>query len=403
MNVTTQIEALFSRLLGSVPAERSTDDGDANAGWHAIRAVVQLMVAAAAEKADDDPERTLREATALMTERAARGTPYVDVHAHIDVPAVYGLVADQRGLAAEQAAQFATFGAESIKRNSELMTTSYRPLLDDLGARLARMDAAGVDIHAISVVPTLYHYWADAPLANDIVAAANEHIATAVVQQPDRLVGLATVALQYPELAADQLRMAHTQLGMRGAEISTSVAGRDLSDPELDPFWAAAQELGSFLFIHPWGCSLGSRLALGYLGNVIGQPAETTIALHHLVFGGVLDRFPGLRICAAHGGGYFPHYLGRADHAYQVRPESRLMARPPSEYLDTLYFDSLVYTGDSLSRLVSIAGADHVLLGTDYPFDMGVADPVARIDAIGLPAADRDAIAGVTAARLLSL
>jgi aminocarboxymuconate-semialdehyde decarboxylase len=330
-------------------------------------------------------------------------SPVIDVHAHVDVPAVYGLVADQPGLAAEQAAQFATFGAESIHRNIELMTTSYRPLLDDLSTRLAQMDASGVDVHAVSVVPTLYHYWADAPLANDIVAAANSCVAAVVAEKPDRLAGLATVALQHPELAADQLRMAHTQLGMRGAEISTSAGGRDLSDPALDPFWAAAEELGSFLFIHPWGCTLGSRLALGYLGNVIGQPAETTVALHHLVFGGVLDRFPSLKICAAHGGGYFPHYLGRADHAYQVRPESRLMARPPSEYLDTLYFDSLVYTGDALSRLVSVAGAGHVLLGTDYPFDMGVTDPVARIDAIGLAAADRDAIVGGTAARLLSL
>ena len=330
-------------------------------------------------------------------------TAVIDVHAHIDVPAIYGLVQDQPGLAAEQAAQFATFGAESIKRNSELMTTSYRPLFDDPGARLAQMDASGVDIHAISLVPALYHYWADAPLANDIVAAANEHIAAAVAEKPDRLVGLATVALQHPELAADQLRMAHTQLGMRGAEISTSVPGRDLSHPELDPFWAAAEELGSFLFIHPCGCSLGSRLALGYLGNVVGQPAETTIALHHLVFGGVLDRFPALQICAAHGGGYFPHYLGRADHAYQVRPESRLMQRPPSAYLDTLYFDSLVYTDDTLCRLVGTAGAGHVLLGTDYPFDMGVTNPVTRIDALGLPPADRDAIVGGTAARLLSL
>ena len=348
-----------------------------------------------------------------MTECGEHGTPYVlvglpsavrgtvDVHAHIDAPDVYGLVQDEPGLAAEQAAQFATFGAGSIQRNAELMTTSYRPLLDDLSARLAQMDASGVDIQAISVVPTLYHYWADAPLANDIVAVANEHIAEAVAEKPDRLVGLATVALQHPELAADQLRMAHTQLDMRGAEISTSVPGRDLSDPALDPFWAAAEELGSFLFIHPWGCSLGSRLALGYLGNVIGQPAETTVALHHLVFGGVLDRFPSLRICAAHGGGYFPHYLGRADHAYQVRPESRRMARPPSEYLDSLYFDSLVYTDDTLSRLVSIAGADHILLGTDYPFDMGVTDPVERIGAIGLPPAGRDAITGGNAARLL--
>ena len=211
------------------------------------------------------------------------------------------------------------------------------------------------------------------------------------------------MALQHPELAADQLRMAHAQLGLRGVEISTAVAGQDLSDPGLDPFWAAAEQLGSFVFIHPWGCSLGSRLALAYLGNIVGQPAETTVALHHLVFGGVLDRFPALRICAAHGGGYFPHYLARADHAYEVRPESRTMARRPSDYLDALYFDSLVYTDGALSRLLSVPGADHVLLGTDYPFDMGVPDPVDRIDSLGLPAPDRDAIAGATAARLLNL
>jgi aminocarboxymuconate-semialdehyde decarboxylase len=319
------------------------------------------------------------------------------------VPAIPGLVEGQPALAAEQAEQFATFGAESIKQNIDLMQTGYRPLLNDLDVRLVAMNTARVDVHALSVVPTLYHYWADALLANDIVAAANEHIAATVAQRPDRLAGLATVALQHPELAADQLRMAHTQLGLRGVEISTSVAGRDLSDPGLDPFWAAAEQLGSFVFIHPWGCSLGPRLSLAYLGNIVGQPTETTLALHHLVFGGVLDRFPGLRICAAHGGGYFPHYLARADHAYQVRPESRTMARPPSAYLDTLYFDSLVYTDDTLSRLLSVAGPAHVLLGTDYPFDMGVPNPVDRIDSLNLDPADRNAIVGATAASLLNL
>jgi len=326
----------------------------------------------------------------------------VDIHAHIDVPAIDGLVRGKPGLAAEQADQLATFGAESVRRNIELASTSYRPLLDDLASRLAQMDASGIDVHAISVVPTLYHYWADQALAADIVAAANEHIATTVAAQPDRLIGLAAVALQHPELAAEQLQAAHARQGLRGAEISTSVAGRDLSDPALDPFWAAAEELGSFIFIHPWGCSLGSRLAPAYLGNIVGNPTETTVALHHLVFGGVLDRFPRLRICAAHGGGYFPHYLGRADHAYKVRPESRTMKRLPSEYLDTLHFDSLVYTDDALSRLVAIAGPDHVLLGTDYPFDMGVTDPLDRIDRIGLDAESRAAIAGGNAARLLS-
>jgi aminocarboxymuconate-semialdehyde decarboxylase len=326
----------------------------------------------------------------------------VDIHAHLDVPAIDGLVRGKPGLAAEQADQLATFGPESIRRNIELASTSYRPLLDDLDSRLAQMDASGIGVQAISVVPTLYHYWADRGLAADLVAAANERIAAAVAGQPARLIGLAAVALQHPELAADQLRAAHARPGLRGAEISTSVAGRDLSDPALDPFWAAAEELGSFLFIHPWGCSLGSRLATAYLGNIVGNPTETTVALYHLVFGGVLDRFPRLRICAAHGGGYFPHYLGRADHAYRVRAESRTMKRLASEYLDSLSFDSLVYTDDGLSRLVSIAGAGHVLLGTDYPFDMGVTDPLDRIDRIGLDADERAAIAGGNAIRLLS-
>jgi aminocarboxymuconate-semialdehyde decarboxylase len=327
----------------------------------------------------------------------------VDVHAHIDVPAIAPLVAGRPGLLAEQAEQLATFGPESTGRNIELARTSYVPYLSDLPTRLGQMDASGIDVQAISVVPTLYHYWADAGLSSDLVAAANECIAATVAEAPQRLVGLATVSLQHPELAAEQLRKASTAPGMRGVEISTSVAGRELSDRALDPFWAAAEELGSLVFIHPWGCSLGSRLSIGYLGNVVGNPTETTVALSHLVFGAVLDRFPSLRVCAAHGGGYFPHYLGRADHAYQVRPESRTMSREPSAYLDSLWFDSLVHEPGILAALVRAAGAGHVVLGTDYPFDMGVTDPLVRLDAVGLPAAERDAIAGLTAARLLGL
>ncbi len=330
-------------------------------------------------------------------------TPTVDVHAHVDVPAIAELVAGQPGLLADQAAQLATFGVASTARNIELVRGEYRPPLDDLDVRFARMDAGGIDIQAISVVPTLYSYWADASLADEIVAAANEHIVLLVEQGRGRLVGLAAVSLQHPEAAAEQLRRATLRQGMRGVEISTSVEGRELSDRALDPFWAAAEELGSFVFIHPWGCSLGSRLDTAYLGNIVGQPTETTLALHHLVFGGVLDRFPGLTICAAHGGGYFPHYLGRADHAYEVRPESRTMAQRPSEYLRRLYVDSLVYTTDGLARLVGAIGADRVLLGTDYPFDMGVADPIQRLGGIGLTDAETAAIAGGSAAALLSL
>ena len=327
----------------------------------------------------------------------------VDVHAHVDVPGIEPLVRGRAGLAAEQAAQLATFGPESTRLNIELATTSYRPMLDDVGVRLGHMDAAGVDVQAVSVVPTLYHYWADAALASEVVEVANEQIAKTVAEAPDRLVGLASVALQHAELAAEQLRTATGVHGLRGVEISTSVAGRELSDRALDPFWAAAESLGSFVFIHPWGCSLGARLATSYLGNVVGNPTETTVALNHIVFGGVLDRFPGLTICAAHGGGYFPHYLARADHAYRVRPESRTMQREPSAYLDSLYVDSLVYSRDELARLVQAVGADHVVIGTDYPFDMGVPDPLVRLDAGGRPADSRDAVAGGTASRLLGL
>jgi predicted TIM-barrel fold metal-dependent hydrolase len=328
--------------------------------------------------------------------------PAVDVHAHVDVPAVAALVAGQAGLAAEQASLLATFGPESTALNVALATTTYRPMLDDLDVRLGLMDAGRVDVQAVSVIPTLYHYWADTALATDVVAACNEAIVQVCRERPDRFVGLAAASLQHPGLAAEQLRTA-TAAGLRGVEISTAVAGRDLSDRSLDPFWAAAEELGSLVFVHPWGCSLGSRLSIGYLGNVVGNPTETTVALHHLVFGGVFDRFPDLRVCAAHGGGYFPHYLARAEHAYRTRADSRTMQRSPREYLDRLWFDSLVYETAELDRLVQAVGSGHVVLGSDYPFDMGVPDPVDRVDALGLDPADRDAVVGETAAGLLGL
>jgi aminocarboxymuconate-semialdehyde decarboxylase len=327
----------------------------------------------------------------------------IDVHAHADVPEIAALVAGRPGHETELTAQLATFGQESVQLNVELSRTTYRPCLDDLATRLAAMDRAGVDVQAVSIIPNLYHYWADAALADEIVAAANERIAATVAGAPQRLVGLATVALQHPEQAALQLRDAMTRLGLRGVEISTAAGGNELDDRRLDPFWAACEELGAFVFVHPWGCSLGPRLAPAYLGNIVGNPVETTVALSRMVFGAVFDRFPRLRVCAAHGGGYFPHYLGRADHAYAVRPESRTMARPPSEYTGSLYVDSLVYVPDELRRLVAVLGAGRVLLGTDYPFDMGVADPVARVRAAGLGTADEDAVLGGAAAGLLHL
>jgi aminocarboxymuconate-semialdehyde decarboxylase len=326
----------------------------------------------------------------------------IDVHAHTIVPEVFGLVSGQPGFRDEQEQQLRTFGRESVERNARLAAGDYAPLLNDMGSRLMAMDAAGIDIQAVSVIPTQYHYWADRGLADEIVTAVNTRIAAMARDQPGRLVGLATVALQHPDLAAAQLAEAMGKLGLRGAEISTSAAGCDLSDPYFEPFFRTASELGAFIFIHPWGCSLGERLDSWYLGNIIGQPAETTLALSHLIFGGVLDRHPGLIVCGAHGGGYLPQYIGRADHAYAVRPESAAMKQPPSAYLRQIYFDSLVYTPGTARQLIDVAGAGQVLLGTDYPFDMGVTDPLGRLDAVpGLSSDERAAIAGGTAAGLL--
>ena len=157
------------------------------------------------------------------------------------------------------------------------------------------------------------------------------------------------------------------------------------------------------VFIHPWGCSLGPRLGAHFLGNTFGQPAETALALSHLIFGGTLDRHPGLKLLAAHGGGFLPTYIGRSDHAWAERPDARGCAHPPSAYLRRIWYDALVYTPQALRHLVEVVGADKVMLGTDYPFDMGVTDPVERAAAAGLPAADLTAILSGNAAALFGI
>jgi aminocarboxymuconate-semialdehyde decarboxylase len=191
---------------------------------------------------------------------------------------------------------------------------------------------------------------------------------------------------------------------MRGVEISTAVNGLELDDPRFARFWARVEELGCVVFIHPFGTSLGERVSRFYLQNIIGQPIETTIALSHLIFGGVLDKHPGLKILAAHGGGYLPSYIGRSNHGYAVRPDAHSMQRSPSEYLRQIYFDTLVYTPDGLGHLIDQVGSSQVVVGTDYPFDMGSYDVHALIDAVpGLSAAEREAILGGNAARLMGL
>jgi aminocarboxymuconate-semialdehyde decarboxylase len=277
--------------------------------------------------------------------------------------------------------------------------------------RLRHMDVHGIDIQAVSLFPS-YSYWADRDLAKRIVQMQNEKIAELCAAHPDRFVGLGAVALQHPDLAAEQMEYGVKKLEMRGFEIEGSVNGEDLSAAKFDPFWAKAEELGILIFIHPSGFAEGRQRLQGngFLTNVIGNPLETTVALSHLIFDGTLDRYPGLKICGAHGGGYLPSYLGRSDHCAEASSNCKPVKKKPSEYFKAqLYCDSIVFSTEGLRHLVAEVGASHVLLGSDYPADidephMGDAREVDSVLGVpGLSDADQRAILGENAARLLGV
>jgi len=241
-----------------------------------------------------------------------------------------------------------------------------------------------------------------------VAKAANQAVRELVDRAPERLNGLGLVPLQHPALMVEALEHAVLECGLTGVEIGSFAATADdagrstveLSDPRLEAFWSRAEELGALVFLHPFGCSLDERLDRFYLANTVSQPAENAVALSHLIFSGVLDRHPELKVLAAHGGGYLPTTLGRSDHAWKVRPEAHGCAEPPSSYLKKLYFDSLVHSAAELRQLVAAAGPGQVLLGSDYPFDMGSDNPVREVRDAGLPAADEARMLAGNAAAL---
>jgi len=328
----------------------------------------------------------------------------IDLHCHVLIPGVEACVADHPSRKTEVESLARATGAASTQHNRQQMLPEAGVRLTTLEQRLSDMDRIGIDIQAISPSPSQFYYWAEPELAAELVRRCNEGIADVCAQHPRRLVGLGSVALQHPELAAEQLERAVRQLDLRGVEISSQIAGFDLDHPRFAPFWRKADELGCLIFLHPFGSSLGERLDRYYLSNVIGQPLETTIALSQLIFGGVLDRFPGLRICAAHGGGYLPYYIGRSEHAFRVRPEAGRIERSPRHYLNQLWFDSVVYEPSTLRHLIEQVGTSRLVVGTDYPFDMGsyrVHEAVAAIP--GLTSRERAQILGLNAAGLLGI
>ncbi|KQW10706.1 amidohydrolase family protein [Streptomyces sp. Root369] len=328
--------------------------------------------------------------------------PTVDVHAHVLLPAIEALVDGSAGLAEARALDARRNGPAALAVNGPMVRERI-PRLTDAGVRLAAMDAQGVGVQLVSPSPSHYHHWTDAVTADKVCRLANEGTAAHCSAAPDRLKGLGLVPLHHPDLTVPALEHALEQ-GLLGAEISSHAQGRELSDPAYEPFWRRAEETGAVLFLHPFGCTLDERLDRWYLSNTVGQPTENAVALSHLIFSGVLDRHPGLKLIAAHGGGYLPTHIGRADHAWSVRSDAGTdCAQLPSSYLKRLYFDSLVHDPHVLRALVTAAGPDRVLLGSDFPFDMGTEDPVGALRSAHLPEADFHAVRGGNAAELLRL
>ena len=315
----------------------------------------------------------------------------IDVHAHAAVPEAMELA----GL--------------------KLGTGIFRPDLAipaTLEQRLAAMDAQGIDMESISINP--FWYGADREVAAKICQLQNEHLAELCATHPDRFVAYATVALQFPELAADQLEQGVKKYHLRGAAIGGSCAGKELSDPAFHPFWAKAEALGVPVFIHPQASGAPSELKQrfqgnGYLDNVIGNPLETTIALSHLIFDGSFDRFPRLKVIAAHGGGFLPSYAGRWDHGCLTRPDAcpggafGPIKKRPSEYLKQIYFDTMVFTAEGLRHLAAEVGASQLVIGTDYPYPWTTTAVDHVLSTPGLSDADKAAILQGTAAKLLGV
>jgi aminocarboxymuconate-semialdehyde decarboxylase len=325
-----------------------------------------------------------------------------DVHAHcipenlvdmlrVDGPE-YGIevVSDEKG--------------ESAVIAERIRLAPFRSMLGDTEARLAAMDASSVDVQVISSWVDLTAYALDPGRGARYSRRVNQIIADHAAEHPDRLLALGTVPLQGPEQAAEELRFAVEDLRMVGVEIATTIDDADLDRAGLDPFWEAAESLGCFVLLHPCNPLPGVDLARYFLDNMVGRPAESTIAMAGLLFGGVLERFPDLKICMCHGGGFVPFQIGRMERGFVAASQRTRenISTPPSELARRLYYDTVLHDSKALGFLVDQVGAERVMMGSDYPFEMGDPEPVKTVDAIPeIDDAQRQLILGGNFARIL--
>lgn len=336
-----------------------------------------------------------------MSGASSNGDLTIDIHCHVMSAESHELV---KPFNTPDKDPFFRYSSPSSDAANRRLMDRITPKLSLPEERLRDMDRMGIDLQAISVAPPQYYYWTEPDLGVRLARIQNDNLASIVSGHPDRFVGLGTLPLQDVEASLVELDRIVDELGFTGIEVCTSVNGADFDDPRFEPLLARIQELDVLMLMHPNGFSHGERLAEYYLINTVGMPLDSTVSIARMIFGGVLERHD-LKVCVAHGGGYLPFYPARFDHAYRVREDCREhISRPPSTYLRQLYFDTMVFDVEDLAALIARYGADHVLLGSDYPYDMGEDDPVGLVKSVeGLDHKERAQVLGGNAARLLRL
>jgi aminocarboxymuconate-semialdehyde decarboxylase len=360
---------------------------------------VTLRRLPAARDVANDSSRSDKMPAVTPHSNASHATRVVDTHAHW-YPAEWLKLFERDG-SAEGAQLERTVKGYTIR--TERIVNSFDEQFVDLGLRLEGMKRQRVDVQALSLTAPMV-YWASPGFGLALAQAYNDAVAAAHASHPHRFVGLAMLPMQSPELALKELERVAKLPGMRGMYLATHVNGTDLDDRRFWNIYAKAEELEWPVFLHPIDTIGRERTTRYYLRNLLGNPYDTGVAAASLVFGGVLDAFPKLEVNLPHAGGTFPWLIGRLDHGTKVRPELRHMTALPSAYLRRFTYDTIGHNDQINLNLIRLVGADRVVLGSDYCFDMGLADPLGDVGRLGaLSAAERDLIVGQTASKLLRL